>query len=251
MLEARAAVLRQIGRPMAIERIAIGPLQPGDVLVKVAAASLCHTDLEVIEGQLALPLPAVLGHETAGHVAALGEGVTSLARRRPGGAVLEPALRPLLPLRARPADPLRALPGERPEGAAFRRPPAAGLRRWRHAAPVDVSRRLLRIRRRPGAAGGARAGGDPARPRLPARLRRHDRLRRRDACRADRVGRDGDGDRHRRGRARRRAGCAAGRRRADHRGRSQPGAAGDGGARRGRRCCAIRRRRTRRRWRGR
>src|SRR3954454_23124550 len=78
MLEARAAVLRQIGRRMAIERISIVPLQPGDVLVKVAAASLCHTDLEVIEGQLALPLPAVLGHETAGHVAALGEGVTSL-----------------------------------------------------------------------------------------------------------------------------------------------------------------------------
>ena len=54
MLQARAAVLREVGRPMAIERIAIGPLQPGDVLVKVEAASLCHTDLEVIEGQLAL-----------------------------------------------------------------------------------------------------------------------------------------------------------------------------------------------------
>ncbi|MFC7473009.1 Zn-dependent alcohol dehydrogenase [Dankookia sp. GCM10030260] len=78
MLQARAAVLREIGRPMAIERIAIGPLQPGDVLVRVTAASLCHTDLEVIEGQLALQLPAVLGHETAGHVAAVGEGVTSL-----------------------------------------------------------------------------------------------------------------------------------------------------------------------------
>jgi S-(hydroxymethyl)glutathione dehydrogenase/alcohol dehydrogenase len=79
MLHARAAVLREIGRPMAVERIAISPLAPGDVLVKVAAASLCHTDLEVIEGQLALRLPAVLGHETAGHIAALGEGVTSLA----------------------------------------------------------------------------------------------------------------------------------------------------------------------------
>ncbi|MCB4823758.1 Zn-dependent alcohol dehydrogenase [Roseicella aerolata] len=78
-LSCRAAVLREVGRPMAIERIAIGPLQPGDVLVTVEAASLCHTDLEVIEGQLGLALPAVLGHETAGRIAALGEGVTSLA----------------------------------------------------------------------------------------------------------------------------------------------------------------------------
>src|SRR5689334_318860 len=76
---ARAAVLREVGRPMRVERITLGPLAPGDVLVRVKAASLCHTDLEVIEGQLASKLPAVLGHEAAGIVAALGEGVTGLA----------------------------------------------------------------------------------------------------------------------------------------------------------------------------
>lgn len=74
-----AAVLRQVGQPMRVERIQVGPPGPGDVLVKIAAASLCHTDLEVIEGQLACRLPAVLGHEAAGTVAALGEGVTGLA----------------------------------------------------------------------------------------------------------------------------------------------------------------------------
>jgi len=78
-VQARAAVLREVGRPMAIERVRVGPVGPGDVLVKVRAASLCHTDLEVIEGQLALHLPAVLGHEAAGIVAALGEGVTGLS----------------------------------------------------------------------------------------------------------------------------------------------------------------------------
>ncbi|MBL6459244.1 Zn-dependent alcohol dehydrogenase [Belnapia sp. T6] len=79
MQRARAAVLREVGRPMAIEEVAVGPVGPGDVLVRMRAASLCHTDLEVIEGQLALTLPAVLGHEAAGEIAALGEGVTGLS----------------------------------------------------------------------------------------------------------------------------------------------------------------------------
>ena len=71
----RAAVLRKIGQPMEVEQISLGPLGPEDVLVRVKAASLCHTDLEVIEGQLACPLPAVLGHEAAGTIAMLGEAV--------------------------------------------------------------------------------------------------------------------------------------------------------------------------------
>ena len=78
MWTARAAVLRQTNTPMAIETLEVGPLAPGDVLVKVRAASLCHTDLEVIEGALALSLPAVLGHETAGEIAATGADVTGL-----------------------------------------------------------------------------------------------------------------------------------------------------------------------------
>jgi S-(hydroxymethyl)glutathione dehydrogenase/alcohol dehydrogenase len=78
MPRARAAVLRQTGAPMTIETLEVGPLAPGDVLVRVRAASLCHTDLEAIEGTLAVPLPAVLGHEAAGEVAELGAGVTGL-----------------------------------------------------------------------------------------------------------------------------------------------------------------------------
>ena len=79
MPQAKAAVLRQTKAPMTIETVDVGPLAPGDVLVRVRAASLCHTDLEAIEGALAVPLPAVLGHEAAGEVAALGPGVTDLA----------------------------------------------------------------------------------------------------------------------------------------------------------------------------
>ena len=61
-VQARAAVLRQTNAPMTIETIEVGPLAAADVLVRVRAASLCHTDLEAIEGQLPVKLPAVLGH---------------------------------------------------------------------------------------------------------------------------------------------------------------------------------------------
>lgn len=79
MPRARAAVLRRTATPMTIETVEVGPVAPGDVLVRVRAASLCHTDLEAIEGALAVQLPAVLGHEAAGEIAELGEGVSHLA----------------------------------------------------------------------------------------------------------------------------------------------------------------------------
>jgi S-(hydroxymethyl)glutathione dehydrogenase/alcohol dehydrogenase len=79
MPQARAAVLRRTNAPMTIETIEVGPVAPGDVLVRIRAASLCHTDLEAIEGALAVPLPAVLGHEAAGEIAEVGGGVTALA----------------------------------------------------------------------------------------------------------------------------------------------------------------------------
>jgi len=71
----RAAVLTAPGERLRIETIEAGPLQPGEVLVRVAAAALCHTDLEVIEGQLRYPMPIVLGHEAAGTIEAVGAGV--------------------------------------------------------------------------------------------------------------------------------------------------------------------------------
>lgn len=82
----RAAVLRQPGSPLTIEEIEATDLHPTDVLVRVAAAGLCHTDLEVIEGQLAYPMPIVLGHETAGVIEAVGSAVD--AKRRGERVVL-------------------------------------------------------------------------------------------------------------------------------------------------------------------
>jgi propanol-preferring alcohol dehydrogenase len=71
-----------------LREVAVPEPGPGEVLVKVAAAGLCHSDLHLMEwpeGTLPWALPFTLGHENAGHVAQLGEGVTGVA---PGDAVL-------------------------------------------------------------------------------------------------------------------------------------------------------------------
>jgi|SRR5208337_3981319 len=90
MVQARAAMLRQTNAPMAIETIEVGPLAPRDGLVRSRAASLCHTDLEAIEGRLAKQLPAVLDHAAAGEVAEVGADVTDLSPWRSCRAVVEP-----------------------------------------------------------------------------------------------------------------------------------------------------------------
>ena len=58
--------------PLAIEHVSAAPPGPGDVVVKIRAAGLCHTDLEVIDGSLRYPLPMILGHEAAGIVEEVG-----------------------------------------------------------------------------------------------------------------------------------------------------------------------------------
>ena len=79
MPQAKAAVLRRTNAPMTIETVDVGPVAPSDVLVRIKAASLCHTDLEAMEGAIAIDLPAVLGHEAAGEIAEIGAGVSDLA----------------------------------------------------------------------------------------------------------------------------------------------------------------------------
>jgi S-(hydroxymethyl)glutathione dehydrogenase/alcohol dehydrogenase len=71
-LQYRAAVLHAAQSPMSIEIVTAAALRPTDVLVRIRAAGLCHTDLEVIEGSLRYPMPIVLGHEAAGVVEQAG-----------------------------------------------------------------------------------------------------------------------------------------------------------------------------------
>ncbi len=71
-LQYRAAVLHATQTPMSIETITAAELERNDVLVRIRATGLCHTDLEVIEGSLRYPLPIVLGHEAAGVIERVG-----------------------------------------------------------------------------------------------------------------------------------------------------------------------------------
>ena len=72
----RAALLREVGRPVAVEHIDLDDPSPNEVLIRTAAAGVCHSDLHFVEGLWEAELPVVLGHESAGIVEAVGSGVT-------------------------------------------------------------------------------------------------------------------------------------------------------------------------------
>src|SRR5512145_156366 len=74
----RAAILESAPGGLRVEEIPIPEPRAGEVLVKVAACGVCHTDLHVMKGEVGFPLPAVLGHEISGTVAAVGPDVTDL-----------------------------------------------------------------------------------------------------------------------------------------------------------------------------
>lgn len=86
MIKTRAAVLREMerprpyagSRPLTLEEIELDPPGTGEVLVELAAAGLCHSDLSVINGSRPRPLPMVMGHEACGVVREVGRDVSTL-----------------------------------------------------------------------------------------------------------------------------------------------------------------------------
>ena len=84
----KAAVLYETGKsrpynesnPLHIEDVDLSAPGCDEVLVKIHAAGLCHSDLSVIDGSRKRPLPMVLGHEASGEVMECGEGVKDLKR---------------------------------------------------------------------------------------------------------------------------------------------------------------------------
>jgi S-(hydroxymethyl)glutathione dehydrogenase/alcohol dehydrogenase len=78
-------VLRAFGAPLRVEEVELEPPRAGEVLVRYAASGVCHSDLHAAQGVHPTPLPAILGHEGAGVVEAVGAGVTDVA---PGDGVV-------------------------------------------------------------------------------------------------------------------------------------------------------------------
>lgn len=72
----KAAIFHGPGQPMTIEKVEIGSPTRNEVLIRTRVSGLCHSDLHFMEGKFPTPVPAVLGHEAAGTVEAVGEDVT-------------------------------------------------------------------------------------------------------------------------------------------------------------------------------
>lgn len=81
----RAAILPAVGSALEIAEIDLPDPGPGQVRVRLAAAGVCHSDLSLTNGTMRVPVPAVLGHEGAGTVVSVGDGVTHVA---PGDGVV-------------------------------------------------------------------------------------------------------------------------------------------------------------------
>ena len=81
----KAAVLREVNRPMDVEDIQVSKPRPHEVLVRTAAAGVCHSDLHFYNGTYPFNLPVVLGHESAGIVEQVGSDVTYV---KPGDHVI-------------------------------------------------------------------------------------------------------------------------------------------------------------------
>jgi S-(hydroxymethyl)glutathione dehydrogenase / alcohol dehydrogenase len=81
----KAAVLREVNRPLEVEDVQIDTPGPREVLVRTRASGVCHSDLHYVEGKYSIEKPAILGHEAAGTVEAVGDLVTYV---RPGDSVI-------------------------------------------------------------------------------------------------------------------------------------------------------------------
>src|SRR5204862_2381980 len=77
--KSKAVVCREVGKPVVVEEIQVDPPGHNEVTIKLGAAGVCHSDLSATNGTIPFPLPIVLGHEGAGVITAVGDGVTEFS----------------------------------------------------------------------------------------------------------------------------------------------------------------------------
>ena len=78
MTRIKAAVAHAFGQPLSIEEVELARPNSGEVEVTLEACAICHSDITYLDGGWGGSLPAVYGHEAAGRISALGDGVTGL-----------------------------------------------------------------------------------------------------------------------------------------------------------------------------
>ena len=81
----KAAVCYEAGKPLVVEDIDIDTPKKGEVKVRMVATAVCHSDIHVVKGDIPEDMPCVAGHESAGYIEEVGEGVTSV---KPGDPVV-------------------------------------------------------------------------------------------------------------------------------------------------------------------
>ncbi len=123
-------------QPLEVAEVELDPPGPGEVLIRIRAAGLCHSDLSVMDGTRPRPLPMVLGHEAAGVVEELGAGVTDLAVGDHVVTAFVPSCGQCEPCRA--ARPALCEPGAASNAAGTLR---CGARRL-HRGSVDLNHHL-------------------------------------------------------------------------------------------------------------
>ena len=77
-MKVRVAVVEAVGAPIQIQEVDLAEPKAGEVLVRIKACGVCHSDWHLVTGETKHPLPAGLGHEGAGVVEGLGDGVIGL-----------------------------------------------------------------------------------------------------------------------------------------------------------------------------
>uniref|UniRef100_A0A8C3JIH8 alcohol dehydrogenase n=1 Tax=Calidris pygmaea TaxID=425635 RepID=A0A8C3JIH8_9CHAR len=85
VIKCKAAVLWEANKPFSIEEVEVAPPKAHEVRIKIVATGICRSDDHVITGALVMPFPIILGHEAAGIVESVGQGVTSM---KPGDKVI-------------------------------------------------------------------------------------------------------------------------------------------------------------------